>query len=187
MLALFGKFRKTLGLAVGTRVNSPTAAIIGEAGPEIVAPEKDFMTYSRELITAFSTKLNNVFRMEYSAKNNTLSNSSLVEKTGFYEKLTTIHEIIARLLEKVQQFFTNTVLDKSTLKISDTNIVSQFVKEIKDAVKIDVSDLTTFTKQNNFDFIHTLTFLSLVLLFMKKVINLIFQNYIISISFCLSI
>jgi hypothetical protein len=38
-------------LAEGTVVKKPTLALIGEAGqPEVVAPERDFMSYSKELV-----------------------------------------------------------------------------------------------------------------------------------------
>lgn len=60
LVALMLKFKKSLGLARGTRVKEPTAALLGEAGPEIVAPEKDFITYSRELIASIMGQLRDV-------------------------------------------------------------------------------------------------------------------------------
>jgi hypothetical protein len=37
-------------MADGTVVTRPTLALVGEAGPEIVAPKQDFMSYSRQLM-----------------------------------------------------------------------------------------------------------------------------------------
>ena len=45
---------------MGTKITKPTAALLGEAGPEIVAPEKDFLTYSRELVAGVMNKISQV-------------------------------------------------------------------------------------------------------------------------------
>jgi hypothetical protein len=38
--------------AVGGEINSPTLSLMGEAGPEIVAPKKDFMQVTKELVAS---------------------------------------------------------------------------------------------------------------------------------------
>lgn len=43
---------KVTGYAKGGLINSPQIGLIGEAGPEIVAPVRDFKSYSRDLVQA---------------------------------------------------------------------------------------------------------------------------------------
>ncbi|OIQ64666.1 hypothetical protein GALL_537820 [mine drainage metagenome] len=40
---------KVTAMAVGSRVDNPTLALIGEAGPEVVAPERSFLDWARHL------------------------------------------------------------------------------------------------------------------------------------------
>ncbi len=49
--AIFSKFKSVIGLAKGGRIDQPTAALIGESGPEIVAPESDFLDYTKQILS----------------------------------------------------------------------------------------------------------------------------------------
>lgn len=49
MVAAFKGLRKVLAFATGGKVEKPTLGLVGEAGTEIIAPEKDALTVMREM------------------------------------------------------------------------------------------------------------------------------------------
>ncbi len=77
---------KVTAMAVGSRVDNPTLALIGEAGPEVVAPERSFLDWARHLFGMGANLQANISRNDRMVQDYSLKGASIASEAGSYAR-----------------------------------------------------------------------------------------------------
>jgi hypothetical protein len=87
VIAAIGQIGKVTAHATGGMINGPTLALMGEAGPEMVAPKEDFLSVTRSLVASGASMYGSIVASQarangYHAANYMPSSSQMAEHPG---------------------------------------------------------------------------------------------------------